>query len=98
MGICYYIPIMTWKFKYGMTVTECTSFPFAFRTMWNTVRKELEKGQNQNDMIRKMSIVAPIKDRNGDPKTYSYTEAVSMAQSSGLLTPEGLINGKEFKR
>lgn len=81
-----------------MTSADCTSFPYAFRMMWNAIRKGLENGKNLNDMTRKMFIVAPIKDRHGDPRVYSYAESVEMAKSQGLLTPDGQINSKEFKR
>lgn len=89
---------MKWQFKDGSSVTDCTSFPYAYRTMWNTVRKGVEKGRKHEDMIKQMSIISPIKDRNGDTKVYSYAEATKMAENQGLLTPEGQINSREFRR
>ena len=89
---------MKWIFKNGSTVADCTSFPYAFRTMWNTVRKGVENGRNQNDVTRQMWIISPIKDRNGDEKKYSYAEAIEMARNQGLLSLDGQINSREFRR
>lgn len=89
---------MKWLFKDGSSVIECTSFPYAYRTMWNTLRKGVEKGRKRDDMIKQMSIISPIKDRNGDVKKYSYATATEMAQDQGLLTPDGQINSREFRR
>lgn len=77
---------------------EFTSFPYAFRSMWNTLRKGVENGRTHGDMVRQMSIIAPLKDRHGDPKVYSYAEAQRMAEMQGLLNDSGQLNSKEFKR
>lgn len=45
-----------------------------------------------------MLIISPQKDNHGDPRKYDYTAATAMATASGLLTPEGTINSREFKR
>ena len=87
-----------WLFKDGATVIECTSFPYAFRTMFNTVKKGVEKGRKYEDMVKAMSIVSPAKDRLGNTKSYNYAEATEMATNSGLLTSDGQINSREFKR
>lgn len=87
-----------WKLQNGNTITECTSFPYAYRTAWNMVRKAIDEKQDPGVLIRNMKIISPQKDRVGDNKVYSYTEATVMAKSMGLLTPEGSINGREFKR
>jgi hypothetical protein len=49
-------------------------------------------------MVKSMSIVSPIKDSYGQSKTYGYDEAKRMAENQGLLTPDGQINSREFKR
>lgn len=88
-----------WLFKDGVTVIECTSFPYAFRTMFNTIRKGVEKGgRKYEDMVKQMFIVNLHKDRMGDTKTYSYAEAIQMAKTMDLLTPAGEINSREFRR
>ena len=89
---------MKWIFKDGCSVTDCTSFPYAYRTMWNTVRKGVEKGRKHDDMIRQMWIISPIRDRNGDLKRYSYSQATEMAKNQGLLSADGQINSREFRR
>lgn len=87
-----------WLFKDGATVIDCTSFPYAFRTMFNTVKKGVEKGRKFEDMVKGMSIVSPMRDRLGNTKTYTYAEATEMATNTGLLTSDGQINSREFKR
>jgi hypothetical protein len=89
---------MKWLFKDGSTVTECTSFPYAYRSMWNAMRKGVEKGRKADEVVKTMSIVSPIKDRNGDTKVYSYAAATAMAQAQGLLGVDGQINSREFRR
>jgi hypothetical protein len=86
-----------WILKDGFTVTDYTSFPYAFRTMYNAVRKAKEKGLNPLETIKKMSIVSPLKDAHGDYRIYSYADAVRMAENQGLLTPAGELNSREFK-
>lgn len=80
-----------------MTV-ECNSFPYAFRAMYNTVQVGVEKGKTVGQMCKNMRIISPLKDLHGDHKTYSYPEAVRMATQSGLLSADGQLNGKEFRR
>ena len=88
-----------WIFKDGATKVECTSFPYAFRTMWNTIKKGVEGGKRtHSDMVKSMSILSPIKDAYGQPRTYGYEDAKRMAENQGLLTPDGQINSREFKR
>lgn len=88
----------TWIFKNGAAISEYTSFPYAYRTMWNAVRKGVEKGQRFEDITKPMSIISPIKDLHGDFKKYTYAQATTMATSQGLLTADGQINSREFKR
>lgn len=87
-----------WIFKDGATQMKCTSFPYAYRAMFNAPKKGVESGRKYEDMIKQMSITSPQLDRHGDPRTYSYATATQMAKDSGLLTPDGQINSREFKR
>jgi len=87
-----------WLLKNGATVTECTSFPYAYRTAFNLVRKAIEAKQDASALIKNLSIVSPHRDRMGETKTYSYAEATQMAEGMGLVTPDGSINSREFKR
>lgn len=89
----------TWILKDGSKVIECTSFPYAFRALWNIRRKGInpdkEKGETSRpitEMMKSLSIVSPL------GKTYGYSSAVQMATDQGLLDKDGNINGREFKR
>jgi hypothetical protein len=88
-----------WIFRDGPTAVECTSFPFAFRAMWTVAKKGVEKGRKMDDILRQMTITSPMVDRStGKPKVYSYTAATQFAKDTGVLTPDGQINSREFKR
>ena len=87
-----------WIFKDGLTEQKCTSFPYAYRAMFNTLKKGVEGGRKYEDMTKNMVILSPQKDVHGDYRRYSYAAATEMAKSSGLLTPDGQINSREFKR
>ena len=99
-GICYPLPMNNteWTFKDGASQFQCTSFPYAFRQMYNTIKKGVESGRKYDDMVKSMSILSPVKDQHGDPRIYSYTAAAEMATAQGLLTADGQINSREFKR
>lgn len=86
-----------WKVKNGVSSTECTSFPYAFRMAYNIVRKALEANQNVASVINGISIVGPPNGK-GEVMKYSYTSAVSLARNMGLLLTDGSINQKEFKK
>ncbi len=86
-----------WIVKSGVTVTECVSFPFAFRMAFNLVRKALEKNQNVGSVVSGIQIVGPPNGK-GEPMTYTYSKASDLAKSMGLLLPDGTINQKEFKK
>lgn len=88
---------VTWIVKSGFTATECTSFPYAFRVAFNIVRKALEKNENVNSVINGIQIVGPPNGK-GEVMKYTYSSAVSLAKSMGLLLTDGSINQKEFKR
>jgi hypothetical protein len=87
-----------WIFKDGPSQVSCTSFPFAYRAMFNTLKKGVETGRKYEDMVKQMVIISPQKDQHGDLRRYSYSAATDLAKSSGLLTPDGQINSREFKR
>lgn len=88
---------VTWIVKSGVTATECTSFPYAFRVAFNIVRKALEKNQNVNSVINGIQIVGPPNGK-GEVLKYTYSGAVNLAKSMGLLLNDGSINQKEFKK
>ena len=85
-----------WIFKDGATQTKCTSFPYAYRLMYNTVKQGVEKGRKYNDMVAQMVIISPQKDAHGDPRKYNYAAATQMATDSELLTADGQINSRAF--
>jgi len=86
-----------WILKNGSTSVDCTSFPYAFRTAYNLIRKAIEAKQDASAVIKGISIVGPPGPRN-ERTTYSYAAAKQMAEGMGLLTPDGQINSREFKR
>lgn len=88
-------PEANWILKNGSQKIDYTSFPYAYRTAFNIVRKSILGKKPIN--TRDLTIQGP-KDPRGDRKIYSYDEATRLATDMGLLTPEGQINGKEFKR
>jgi len=88
----------SWTFKDGLSKVGCTSFPFAYRLMYNTLKKGVESGRKYDDMMKQLVIIAPTKDQHGDFRRYSYAAATELAKSSGLLTPTGEINSREFKK
>ena len=88
--------IYQWQFKNGANVPlEFTTFPLAFRAMYNLVKKGIEdkKPVNTSGFV----ILGP-KDPRGDRRKYNYNAAIEFAESFGLLTPDGFLNGKEFKK
>lgn len=87
----------TWILKNGDQVTECTSFPYAYRAAYNIVHKTIEAKQNPTPVMRGISIVGPP-NLKGDRMTYSYATATQLAQSTGLLSPNGTIESREFKK
>lgn len=86
-----------WILNNGKQAIPCETFPLAFRTMFNIVRTAREAGKNVPSVTREISIVGPI----GSPtmkKTYSYYDALDAAKTRNLLTADGLINSREFKK
>jgi hypothetical protein len=87
-----------WIFRDGFKTVECTSFPYAYRTMKAAFEQGLKEARTKLDMFKKFAIVSPISDIHGDKKVYTWFEATEMAKAQGLVNAEGQINGKEFKR
>ena len=85
-----------WIYQNGTHKVECTSFPFAFRTMFVIAKKAVEAGKTLNEVTKAMSITGPIAP-GAKVSTYSYASATSKASEQGLLTPDGQINSREFK-
>jgi hypothetical protein len=87
-----------WIFKDGTRTTEFESFPFAYRAMWNTLKRGVEsKTRKYEDMVKGFSITSPLKDRDGHARVYSYATATVMATDLGVLTPDGQLNSREFR-
>lgn len=86
-----------WILKNGFTSTECTSFPYAFRIAYNSVRKALETNKNVKSVIDGILIIGPPNIKGVNMK-YTYATAIELAKSMGLVLPDGTINQKEFKR
>jgi hypothetical protein len=84
-----------WILRNGSQTMDCTSFPYAFRTMFNIVRKSIENKKPVN--TRDLSILGP-RNLRGERTTYSYEAASQLASEQGLLTVDGQINSREFKR
>jgi hypothetical protein len=99
--IRYYNNMMKtqWILKDGAKRIECSSFPYAFRSLWNIrnrgVNPNPEKGDVKRslpEMMKSLSILSPL------GKTYGYAAACQMATDQGLLTRDGEINSREFKK
>ena len=76
---------------------DCDSFPFAFRSAFNAVRKAVEAKQSPASVAKNITILGPTNSR-GERITYTYASALQLAQDQGLVTSEGNINSREFKR
>ena len=81
-----------WIFNNGQQTTEWTTFPYAFREMFFAFKTGLKQKKNPIDMGKQFSIKSPL------GKRYSYSEATELAESQGLLSPDGQLNNKEFKK
>lgn len=89
---------MKWIFRNGIQQSEWASFPLAFRSMHNIVMKRLAGGEKFADITKNMVIISPAKNHYGENRKYDYEAASQMATANGLLTADGTINGKEFKK
>jgi len=87
--------ISQWQFKNGSNVpVDCTTFPFAFRLMYNIVRKGLESG---SPVDTSGFIILGPKNPRGERVKYNYNSALEMAKAQDLIK-DGFLNGKEFKK
>ena len=91
-----YRSMNNWILKNGDTETKFTSFPYAFRAMFTIVRKASEQGKYA-EVVKKLSILAPLKDIHGNPRKYSYAEATKLAEANEVLV-NGEINSRAFKK
>ena len=78
-----------------MSTQEFDSFPLAYRVMFAIARKASET-KTSADVIKKLSIISPVKDVHGDPRNYDYATATQFAKDSGLLDLNGDIYKKAF--
>ncbi len=65
--------------------------------MFNIVRKRIENKQSGATASKDLTIQGPPNIK-GERTTYTYFSASEMAKNQGLLTADGNINGKEFKK
>jgi len=86
----------TWIFKDGLSQTSWNSFPYAYRAMFQSLKRGVETGRKYNDMVKQMVIISPQKDQHGDPRRYNYTAATELAKASDLILPSGELNTKPF--
>ncbi len=80
-----------------MQSTDCSSFPYAFRTAYNIVRKTIEAKKDPTATIRGLTILGPVNGR-GERNKYNYAQATELAQGQGLLQADGNLNSREFKK
>lgn len=95
--VCYAMAMSNanWIFKNGASSVDCTSFPYAFRAMWNTIKKGVTDKKPVDTST--LTILGP-KNGRGERTAYSYFQARKLAEDQGLLTAEEQINSREFKR
>ncbi|MHB9143614.1 MAG: hypothetical protein ACYC25_17265 [Paludibacter sp.] len=82
---------IVWTFHDGIQRHEFTSFPYAFRAMYNTIKRGADQGKTQDSMTRAFKIISPFGE-------YTYVNASRLAREQGLLLPDGSLNTREFKR
>ena len=73
------------------------SFPLAYRSMYQTLKRGVEKGRKYADMIKCMTITGPIAP-GAKSNTYSYAVATQKAKDMRLVTAEGQLDNYEFKK
>ena len=86
-----------WIFNDGLKAMPYDSFPFAYRAMYQTLKQGVEKGRKYADMIKCMSVVGPVA-TGAKSSTYSYAAATEKAKDAGIITTEGQLNSREFRR
>lgn len=86
-----------WIFTDGSTVLPYDSFPFAYRAMYNTLKVGVEKGRKYADMVKSMTITGPVAP-GIKAQTMGYATATQKAKDAGIMTAEGQLNSREFRR
>ena len=86
-----------WILTDGSTVMPYDSFPFAYRAMYNALKNGVERGRKYADMIKSMTITGPVAP-GIKAHTIGYAAATQKAKDAGILTPEGQLNSREFRR
>lgn len=82
----------SWIFDDGFQKHPYATFPYAFRSMFNAIKKGVETGKKYDDMARTFKVYSPV------GIIYSYARATELATQQGLLTPDAQINSREFRR
>lgn len=88
---------MNWILKNSGQSIDCTSFPTAFRTAFNLVRVAGSTGKSPTSVINGITIIGPANSK-GERNKYTYASAVELAKDQGLVTADGTINSREFKK
>lgn len=81
-----------WTFYDGSVKYPFDTFPYAFRCMYFALQKAVKAGKSAAELTKKYTITA----KTG--KVYSYAKATELATTQGVLTPEGTLDNREFKR
>ena len=87
----------TWTLVNGKSKSDCSTFPFAFRQAYFLIEDEKKAKRPALELMKSLKILGPPNLR-GERTTYSWSSATDFAKNSGLLTPDGTLNNKEFKR
>lgn len=82
----------SWTFYDGVNTQVFSTFPYAYRTMFLLVKQNLENGKQIDVVTKNFKIIAPTK------KVYTFDQANTLATNQGLLSKDGTLNSKEFKR
>jgi hypothetical protein len=85
-----------WLIKNGFQTIPCTTFPFAFRAMYNLVRVGVQGKKSYLDLTKSLFVDGPPSP-DGTRTRYTYEDASRLATQQGLLTSDGQLRGKEFK-
>ena len=88
---------VTWTLVNGKSKSEFSSFPFAFRQAFFLIEAEKKAKRPALALMKELKILGPPNPRS-ERTTYSWSSATDLAKSNGLLTLDGTLNSKEFKR
>jgi hypothetical protein len=86
-----------WILINGKSKSDHSTFPFAFREAYFLIEAEKKAKRPPLALIKGLKILGPPNSRN-ERTTYSWSSASDLARSNGLLTVDGSLNSKEFKR